>query len=254
LSPGLRIESIARSHEGRVRTNNEDSYCDRTDDGLWAVADGMGGHERGEWASAAIVASLAAASIPSDFDTACQAISEAIHRANAEIYEEATDRDIQMGSTVVALHISGRRFAILWVGDSRAYLLRDGLLYQISRDHTQVQEMVDRGLLLPEEAENHPMSHVLARAIGVQPAIVVDVIADEMQSGDVFLLCSDGLSGQLSDSEITEILQHPNHDDAVERLIEKTLERGAPDNVTVIVVGVNETTLLSLNVAGANGQ
>lgn len=253
MSSGLRIESIARSHEGRVRTNNEDSYCDSPDQGLWAVADGMGGHERGEWASAAIVASLAMTAIPPDFDAACQAISEAIHAANAEIYREATEREIQMGSTVVALHVADRRFAIFWVGDSRAYLLRHGMLHQISRDHTQVQELVDRGLLAPENAEGHPMSHVLARAVGVEPAIAVDVIADQVESGDVFLLCSDGLSGQLSESEITEILQHPNHDDAVARLIELTLERGAPDNVTVVVVGVNETTLLSFNVAGADG-
>jgi serine/threonine protein phosphatase PrpC len=244
----LRIDSTVGTHVGRVRTNNEDAFCDGPDMRLWAVADGMGGHENGEWASAAIVATLGKLPVPDDFDAACHAIADAIHRANDEVYTEATSRDIQMGSTVVALHVTGRRFCILWVGDSRAYLLRAGQLYQISKDHTQVQEMVDRGLMRPEDAEGHPMSHVLARAVGVQAEVEVDAITDEAEPGDVFLLCSDGLTGQVTDAEIAEVLSTtPNHAEAREKLTQMTLDRGAPDNVTIAIVGLNETTILSLN-------
>ena len=252
MRPQLRVESLATSHEGRVRTNNEDSFCERPEVALWAVADGMGGHENGEWASAAIADALRAVALPEAFEPACQAIADSLHAANGRIWAEASARDIQMGSTVVALHLNGPNFAIFWVGDSRAYLLREGTLHQISRDHTQVQEMVDRGLLDIESARDHPMSHVLARAVGVQPDVAVDVIADEVAPGDVFLLCSDGLTGQVQDGEIAELLALPNHRSALDQLVALTLERGAPDNVTIIIVAVNETTMLSIGTPMGN--
>lgn len=243
----LRIESSVGSHVGCVRQNNEDCFCDAPGFNLWAVADGMGGHERGEWASAAIVSALGGLGPLDDFDEACLAIAGAIHQANGEIFREASAREIQMGSTVVALHVNGRRFCVLWVGDSRAYLMRGGTLYQLSKDHTQVQDMVDRGVMQPEEAESHPMAHVLARAVGVQAEVEVDVIADTIEPGDVFLLCSDGLTGRLTDPEIAEVLALRSHEEARDRLIGLTLERGAPDNVTVAIVGVDETTMLSFS-------
>lgn len=245
MNSELRIASVVASHEGCVRTNNEDSFCDRPEQRLWAVADGMGGHESGEWASAAIVDSLAAVEMPDDFRSACHVISDAIHRANTVIWEEATRRGKQMGSTVVALHVNGSQFAVLWVGDSRAYLVRQGLLHRLTRDHTQVQELVDRGLLDEADAADHPMSHVLARAVGVQSAVSVEGIADETEPGDIFLLCSDGLTGQVADEEIRTILTANGQAAALARLIELTLERGAPDNVTVAIAGVSEATLLS---------
>ena len=246
MNAQFRIESAVGTHEGRVRTNNEDSFCDSPATKLWAVADGMGGHERGEWASEKIVATLRMLDVSDDFDAACIDVADAIHRANGDIFAEATARDIQMGSTVVALHLSGGKFAILWVGDSRAYLMRQGQLHQLSRDHTQVQELVDRGLLTAEAAEGHPMSHVLARAVGVQAQVEVDVIGDRAESGDIFLLCSDGLSGQVSDAEIADALRMGSHHEALDRLIAMTLDRGAPDNVTIAIVGVNESTMLTL--------
>jgi serine/threonine protein phosphatase PrpC len=245
MSVHPKIEATARSHEGRVRTNNEDAYCDRTGDGLWAVADGMGGHEFGERASAAIVDALNAAVLPDDLQDTCEQVSQAIHRANASIWQETQAAGIQSGSTVVSLVIRGDQFAVLWVGDSRAYLLRDGALFQLSRDHTQVQEMVDRGLLTEAEAEGHPMGHVLARAVGVRDELEVDAIIDEIAPGDIFLLCSDGLSGVLNDHEIAALLRLADSRDSVDRLITKTLERGAPDNVTTIVVATREPTLVS---------
>ncbi|WP_425229580.1 PP2C family protein-serine/threonine phosphatase [Sphingomonas sp.] len=242
-----RLEHAALSHEGRVRTNNEDAFCVRAEEGLFLVADGMGGHENGEWASAAIADTFRGVVLPDDFDQASVAIAEALHRANAIIFAEAQSRGLQMGSTAVSLFIRSGRFAILWVGDSRAYLLRDRQLIRLSHDHTQVQEMVDRGLLTAQDAEGHPMSHILARAMGVRETVEVDVIADEIESGDTFLLCSDGLMARVEDGEIENILTEPDADTRVQRLVKLTLDRGAPDNVTVITVGVPETTLLRIN-------
>lgn len=242
----FRIRSLARTDQGRVRTNNEDSFCDRFEDGLWAVADGMGGHENGEWASAEVAAAMASVHLPATFEDACQIIASALHRANARVWEAASDRGIQMGSTAVVLFLRGDRFAVLWVGDSRAYLLRDGVLHQLTRDHTQVQELVDRGLLSEAAAADHPMAHVLARAVGVQANVEVDVIVDEAQAGDVFLLCSDGLTGPVPGDVIGETLARADHDAAADALIRTTLERGAPDNVTFVMVVLDETTLLSV--------
>ena len=247
MSGNGRIEHAALTHEGRVRTNNEDAFCVRAADGLFLVADGMGGHENGEWASAAIAESIGNVTLPDDFDAASLAVADALHSANATIFAEAQGRKLQMGSTAVALLVRDGRFAVLWVGDSRAYLRRDGELIQISHDHTQVQEMIDRGLLTPEDAEGHPMGHILARAVGVRAQVEVDVIADDVEPGDVFLLCSDGLTARIEDHEIETMLAVADAESRVQRLVGMTLERGAPDNVTVITVGVRETTLLTLN-------
>lgn len=243
MSGAFRIDSAALTHEGRVRTNNEDAHCVRPEDGLWLVADGMGGHEHGEWASEAIAEATKRVTLPGDFDAALVEIAEGIHEANTRIWAEAESRGQQMGSTAVALFVRGRRFGVLWVGDSRAYLLRQGHLLQLTRDHTQVQEMIDRGLLSEADAVDHPMGHVLARAVGVRPDVEVDVIQDEVEPGDIFLLCSDGLSGPVSDPEIAQLLGSNPPDLAAQALVDRTLARGAPDNVTVVIVAAQETTL-----------
>lgn len=243
----IRLEHAALTHEGRVRANNEDAHCERPADGLFVVADGMGGHEHGEWASAIIAETLAAVALPTGFDDASLAVAAALHRANAVIFAQAQARGVQMGSTAIALLVRDGRFAVLWVGDSRAYLYRGGRLVRLSHDHTQVQELIDRGLLSPEDADGHPMGHVLARAMGVRETVEVDVIADAVESGDVFLLCSDGLMARVEDAEIATVLAEPDADLRAARLVKLTLDRGAPDNVTVITVGVPQTTLLRLN-------
>lgn len=241
---GKSLETSALTHEGRVRTNNEDALCVRADEGLFVVADGMGGHENGEWASAAIAAAMEEVVLPAGFDEASHAIADALHHVNAIIHTEAQSRGVQMGSTVVALLIRAGQFAVLWVGDSRAYLHRDGELVRISHDHTQVQEMVDRGLLEPNDIEGHPMGHILARAMGVRDEVEVDVIADQVETGDIFLLCSDGLMARVEDGEIADALADTDAKQRADRLVKLTLDRGAPDNVTVITVGVPQTTLL----------
>ena len=241
----FRIESAALTHEGRVRDHNEDSFCARESDGLWAVADGMGGHEGGEWASGEIVKALDALDLPEDFDAAQDAIAEAIGTANRKIVAQARVRGKQMGSTVVSLLMRGARYAVLWVGDSRAYVLRGGALIQLSRDHSQVQEMVDRGIMRPEDAEGHPMGHILSRAVGVRDEVAVDRTTGEIEPGDTFLLCSDGLHGYVDKADITRLLVQHTPEEASNDLVEITLANGAPDNVTVIAVSATEATILS---------
>jgi serine/threonine-protein phosphatase Stp1 len=138
----------------------------------------------------------------------------------------------------------------LWVGDSRIYLRRADMLVPLTRDHSQVQEMVDRGLLSPEEAEDHPRGHVLARAVGVGARIAVDVVTDGVELGDRYLLCSDGLSGQVADPELSAMLGLPDQSEAIEALVARALDRGAPDNVTAILVGIQEATRLDFADAG----
>lgn len=244
LAP-FRIESSARTHEGRVRELNEDSYCAREPHGLWVVADGMGGHEGGEFASAALVEKLEVLELPSAFEQARGAIAEAVRQANHSILAEARRRGRQMGSTVVSLLIQDQSFSIQWIGDSRAYLLRDGELRRLSRDHTQVQEMVERGIMSEEDALGHPMGHILSRAVGVQDEIEIDEVTGEVLPGDMFLLCSDGLHGYVDERDIARLLRG-SPERASEALVELTLRNGAPDNVTVIAIWASEPTLLSL--------
>lgn len=241
----LRMVSAGSTHEGKVRERNEDAFLADPDRGIWAVADGMGGHEHGELASAEIVEALTNCDVDTGFEEACARFSNAIHAANASIHEAATGLGVQMGSTVVALLAKDNRFAIFWVGDSRAYLLRGGAMYQVSTDHTQVQEMVERGIITPEQAHSHPMSHALARAVGALAEVQVDAIQDEIVSGDIFLLCSDGLHGYVDESAISDALRNAPPDRVADILVEKALAVGAPDNVTVVSVKFSEPTLLS---------
>src|SRR3954447_7721610 len=190
----LRFRDATLTHPGRVRSNNEDSVLARPDKGLWAVADGMGGHEKGEWASAAITAALAEATLSDDFDEAAAAVAQALPTASEQIWAEGQSLGAPMGSTAVALLLRDSRFAAFWAGDSRCYLLRAGVLYQLTTDHSQVQDMVAAGRLTPEEAEGHPMAHVLSRAVGVEPELELDAVSDEAMIDDVFLICSDGLT------------------------------------------------------------
>jgi serine/threonine protein phosphatase PrpC len=242
----LRYRDATLTHPGRVRSNNEDSVLARPDAGLWVVADGMGGHERGEWASAAITDALGQAALSADFDEAAAAVAQAIHTANRQIWDEAQGLGAPMGSTAVALLLRDTRFAAFWAGDSRCYLLRAGVLYQLTTDHSQVQDMVAAGRLTPEEAEGHPMAHVLSRAVGVEPELELDAVSDEAMIDDVFLICSDGLTRTIPDAELAAMLTQDGPASTADQLIQLSLERGAPDNVSVVIVACDATTLLAL--------
>jgi len=244
VSGPLRFHDTTATDVGAVRSVNEDSCIALPQAGLWAVADGMGGHEGGQHASSSIVAALERAEMRDDLTEAAAVVADTVHAVNHSLFAEGRERGITMGSTMVALVVRGREFAVLWAGDSRAYVFRDGQLIALTRDHTQVQEMVDRGLLVADQVENHPMKHVLSRAVGVQETLEIDGIRDQALPGDLFLLCSDGLHGVLSEPEIAALLAQLGRHSA-DALITACLDRGAPDNVTVAIVSASEPTSLS---------
>lgn len=239
------------THVGRVRAVNEDSMTLDDALGCWVVADGMGGHSHGQWASQTVVDAFKEISNITDFDELVSNAASAIHNANSLIFQESSERGFKAGSTVVVLCIREGRFACIWAGDSRIYLLRRGSLIQVTTDHTQVRAMVSAGLLSEEDAINHPLSHVLSKAVGAEAELELDAIADEIEPGDVFLLCSDGLSGLINDQELEAVLKSGRFEVTAEQLLQTTLERGAPDNVTVIGVRVEETTAVHSTIGGA---
>ncbi len=240
----LRTEGLGLTDTGLVREANEDRYWGSDAIGLWAVADGMGGLARGDRAATMVTAALATLPDVADFDAAVAATADAIRQANGEICALAAARGERMGSTVVALVIRDRRFGVLWCGDSRAYLFRGNQLHRLSRDHSQVQQLVDRGLIAEADAETHPMKNVLMRAIGINPGVEIDMVADAVLPGDLFLLSSDGLHGVINDRDIATLLANADPEVAGAEMIRRCHERGAPDNVTMMLVAVSEPTML----------
>jgi len=202
------------------------------------VADGMGGHHAGDVASSHIVDVLDETQFCSPLSSYIDEVENRLINANAELIKMAKQHkdNRTIGSTVVALLALDNHCAILWAGDSRAYRCRNQECQRLTHDHSQVEEMVRQGLLTPEEAKNHPASNVITRAVGAAEQIFVDVEIADIQPGDTFLLCSDGLNKHVTDEEIGQLLQLVELDEIPERLVEKTLERGAMDNVTVIVI------------------
>lgn len=237
-SSRLVFESVARTHVGKVRRINEDNFCERLDVGLWAVADGMGGHQAGEVASGMIVETLAQIDDFSSGYAFLGDVRESIQRVNRTLIARAAVMapGSLIGSTVVVLLAFAGHYACLWAGDSRGYLLRGGRLEQITRDHSRVQELIDSGSLSRAEARHYARSNVITRAVGVTDRLALDTQQGPVQPGDLFLLCSDGLTGMVEDREIAALLQNPLLEAAADSLIERTLEQGARDNVTVVLV------------------
>jgi protein phosphatase/serine/threonine-protein phosphatase Stp1 len=235
------VRSWALTNVGAVRKHNEDNMLSRPDLGLWVVADGAGGHDSGEVASGMIVAELDR--LPRHL-TGSEVLAEVrltMSRVHQALREEAASRggDSMIASTFVSLIIRDNHFACLWAGDSRAYLLRHGVLSQISRDHSLVQELVDSGNLAPEDAEHHPHANVITRAVGADSeTLELDKVIGIAEPGDRFLLCSDGLCKTLSEAEIASLLGAPDGVPPSELLIAAALSHGVNDNVTAVVVEV----------------
>ncbi len=213
----------------------------RTDRGLWAVADGMGGHDAGDVASAKVAEALLRLPIVYGLDELVESSIGALKRVNQELIVLATANDGQrtIGSTVVGLAIAGRQYCCFWAGDSRAYRVRDGQIVRLSRDHSLVQDLVSAGMLDPDEAENHPNANVITRAVGVAEELRVDIERGEASPGDLFLLASDGLTRLVDDQELAAELTSRPPEEAADRLIETVLARGAPDNVSIIIAKVS---------------
>ncbi|CAA9240445.1 MAG: Protein serine/threonine phosphatase PrpC, regulation of stationary phase [uncultured Craurococcus sp.] len=233
IEPGL--VSDAATHPGAVRKRNEDSLVHRPDLGLWAVADGAGGHGAGDVASQAVAAALEA--IPPGL-SAAEILAQARLRL-AGVHAELQAQAVALGegriiaTTIVLLLARYGHFACLWAGDSRAYLMRGGILQRVTRDHSLVQEMVDQGTLTEAEAEAHPQANVILRAVGASGELVLDKVSGRIAPGDMLLLCSDGLFKAMPEEELAVMLAQGATAAAI---IDAAVARGARDNVSVVLL------------------
>ena len=234
----MRFECAGRTHVGLKRKINEDSILSATERGLWAVADGMGGHDAGEVASNMVIDALRCLPEPPDVVALAASAVETLRQVNRELIElaRAGGRQQTIGTTVVGLAIADRAFRCFWLGDSRAYRLRDGAIVRLSRDHSVVQELVDAGMLRADEADSHENANLITRAVGVAETADVDVTGGEVRPGDLYLLASDGLTRVVADAELAAELACATLEEAADKLIDLVLARGAPDNVSLIIV------------------
>jgi serine/threonine protein phosphatase PrpC len=236
----LHLRWAAVTDQGHVRSNNEDSHY--AGDRLLLVADGMGGMAAGDLASRITVESMASLDAPIDTENQMDSLHKGLELANRRIAETvAADPSLQgMGTTLTAVLFNGERAAMAHVGDSRAYLLRDGRLNQLTKDDTYVQMLVDQGLIKPEEAAGHPRRAVVTRVLQGEPVSPAYVIV-EPQAGDRWLLCSDGLTVVVNDATVEEEMRTVADPKAcAERLVDLALRGGGPDNVTVIIADVTD--------------
>jgi serine/threonine protein phosphatase PrpC len=240
-----KISAAGLTDVGIIRSGNEDNYLMVPDRGVFIVADGMGGHAAGEVASEMAVRIVARelGELNGVVDTeAAQRMRRAIHEANGKIFERTlTEHDKRgMGTTATALGVIGSRYLIGQVGDSRAYVMRDGAFVQLTKDHSYVQEQVDAGYLSPEEARTHPYSNVITRCVGANGDVVPDLYSGTLHEGDVYLLASDGLTGMIEDQDIHRLLKSDQTlDEQATELIAEANRRGGLDNITVILVRVD---------------
>lgn len=230
----MRFESVSRTHVGLKRPINEDNYLARPEVGLFAVADGMGGHEAGEVASARIVEALGLlkAITPAT-------IVETLEQVNADLVALAHEGEGKrtIGSTVAGLLIEHGQATSFWAGDSRAYRLRGRDLQRLTRDHSLVQELLDAGMIDPERVDDHPNGNVITRAVGAAERLRVDCMQADAAPGDLFLLASDGVTRLMADEEIAAALADtPSLNEIADGIVWTALRRGAPDNLTLVLV------------------
>lgn len=222
------------THVGLVRERNEDSILTDPTGALWAVADGMGGHGNGDVASDIVIDRVSTAP---DGGEPLQILVDLLTEANDVIHAMAADRGVVMGATVVALMIENAVGYLAWVGDSRAYLMRNGRLRLLTRDHTVIQTLVEQGAIRPDQARHHAEANVVTRAVGAEPELEVDTVTVPFLAGDRILLCSDGLTGPVGDQQIEAHLGAADApEDACRRLIRAALDSGGPDNVSAIAI------------------
>lgn len=234
-----RWRSAARTDTGKVRARNEDAFLALPEQGLWVVADGMGGHQNGALASRLIVEQLAEPSM-GDLPQRLDELRKRLHTLNRRLGQELTitseHPDPVIGSTVVALLIEGDRAACVWAGDSRCYLWRGNRLYQLSRDHSLLQQLINEQQLSPSEAAQHPAAHALTRAIGASDELKLEILELDTLPGDAFLLCSDGLYQGVSVDNLGAALNLPSPQLTLNRLFQQALNGPARDNLSAVVI------------------
>lgn len=240
ISKPLSWKSFGITDVGKVRKHNEDSMLERTEIGLWAVADGMGGHAKGDIASKMIVDALTKLHEGTKLCRYLDDIEDRMINVNQKLIEQAnaSAKKATIGSTVVIMLAYEKYCVYIWAGDSRLYRLRDGILRQITTDHSQVELYVEQGIISREEALVHPHGNMITRAVGAAEQLFLDMDIQEMASNDRYLLCSDGLTKHIQDPEIQDLLREGNSEEVCKTLIDLTLSRGAGDNVTAIVVDI----------------
>lgn len=252
----MTIISAGKTDTGKTRKNNEDSYLVDDGMGLYAVADGIGGHKGGEVASRMAVEGISqlvrercsgadntpAHGISAEVDPAGSALSQALTLVNGTIRQAAAENPalLRMGTTLTALLFRETTAHLAHVGDSRAYRLRAGVLTQVTDDHTVIADQVRAGLLTPEQAQKSPYRHVITRAVGIDPELMVDHRTIEARPDDAFLLCTDGLTEMVDDETIRRILEDASPQEAAERLVREANDRGGVDNITVVVVQIKD--------------
>ncbi|MCB1790357.1 MAG: serine/threonine-protein phosphatase [Gammaproteobacteria bacterium] len=231
--------SASLSDVGLVRSINEDSCRALNDVQVWLVADGMGGHQAGDVASRSIAESIDGLAVDERLSDLIEQVCARIQVVNTFLVAEGRRQHGVIGSTVAALILRDRHAVCIWAGDSRIYRLRNGRIRQLTRDHRWIEEFVDRGLLSRGAADNHPMSNEITRAVGADDLLELSVEMRSVMPGDKYLICSDGLYGEVAESEIEQILAVSNLGDACRELVASAKHGGAHDNVTVIVVQEN---------------
>lgn len=237
----LQWTSASCSHPGRVREVNEDAWLEHPRSGAWAVADGMGGHALGEFASRLTVRSLADLPAPGSLAQHVAAAQARLHDANCRLRAEALRRDVPIiGTTIAVLLVAGRRAACLWAGDSRIYGYRAGRLHQLTRDHSQLQEARMLGAAGADDTLERPPANVITRALGAADQLELDCVGVDVEDGDVFLLCSDGLSNEVDEAAMAQALLPGRCQLAADALLDLALARGGHDNITAMVVRVDD--------------
>ncbi len=248
-------EHVARTDTGYQRSTNEDAHLSRAP--VFVIADGMGGAQAGEVASQIAIKHFEAALPGADADRAGERLALAVQAANAEIHalSERDARRAGMGTTLTAAHVGAREVTFAHVGDSRAYLVRDGELERITEDHSLVEELLRQGRLTEEEAEEHPQRSIITRALGPEPDVEVDTFTRTAADGDIYLICSDGLTSMVAETTVAEIMREaPDLTAAAERLVAAALDAGGRDNVTVVLFRVEEVAGAEEETGGAEGE
>ncbi|XOZ32446.1 PP2C family protein-serine/threonine phosphatase [Halomonadaceae bacterium KBTZ08] len=235
----MELNSVGFTHQGGTREHNEDAWRAWPEAGLWLVVDGMGGHSAGDVASRIIcdtvdrdLANNGAAAYDADqLEQSLQNANKAIRDYGARSLNGGT-----MGATMVALQIRDGRYELLWAGDSRCYRLRSLRLEQLTEDHSQVNDMLRAGVLAPEQARGHPLAHVVTRALGVESHLELERLQGEARAGDLFMLCSDGISDEFADEQLHRFLTNSSLQDANDAILYSALVNKCGDNITCLLV------------------